>query len=160
MPEKKYQHSGQPTKCNHGIIDKLTSCILSGMTIERACEYVNIDTKTYYNWLNAGRNSTEDSIFREFFHSIIGIEAKCIERHLKKIDKSPEWKSSAWLLERRFRKEYGKKESLELSGPDGNPIEVQKKVAEYDELPEEALLEIEAIMRKHSKKDTEENPDE
>lgn len=56
----------------------------------------------------------------------------------------PQWQALAWILERRFPKQFGRR-LVEVSGRDGGPIEVEHDLTR---LSEEELTALEAILVK------------
>lgn len=62
MAEKKEKNPvWRPTKMSDEIVEKLEEIFKIDGTVEEACSYAGIDTKTYYNWLNSNE---------EFFHKM------------------------------------------------------------------------------------------
>jgi hypothetical protein len=53
-------------------------------------------------------------------------EAKLV----RKIFSSSQWQASAWLLERRNRPEYGRNQTVALTGPDGGAVQVEAASSE------------------------------
>ncbi len=97
------------TKLNPELQQQLVECIESGMYYDLACDAVGISKVTFWNWMNAGKaNKDEQSV--NFFNAIKKAKASCAKNALDMIKQHglKEWTASAWLLERRYRKLYGK----------------------------------------------------
>lgn len=52
------------------------------------------------------------------------------QHNLVRAERLPDWKAAAWMLERRFRDEYGTQRNIEISGAGGGPIEVEVATVE------------------------------
>ena len=113
---------GQPTKCTQEVIDGLAECV-QHVSIERACELLEICEKTYHNWKNRGEKGEEPYVY--FLQSIKKAEAERSQRRLKRIEKCAkdritfdkfgnkkitkgDWQALAWLEERQNRKEFSR----------------------------------------------------
>jgi hypothetical protein len=121
--------AGRRSKYTPETVDKLTQAIRLGATYELACMYAGIDGSTFYAW----RNSKP-----EFSDAIKAAEGDGAIKHLANIDRAangiknadghwvelPDWKASAWKLERRYPQMYGR-QAVEISGPDGGAIVVK-----------------------------------
>lgn len=121
--------AGRRSKYTPETVDKLTQAIRLGATYKLACDYAGIDTSTFYDWRNTKP---------QFSNAIKLAEGEGALKHLVNIDRAangikdadgnwielPDWKASAWKLERRYPQMYGR-QAIELSGPDGKEIKVK-----------------------------------
>lgn len=80
-----------------------------------AAEYVGVSRSTLHETID--RNE-------DFAERVKKAEADGKIKHLKKVGDANAWQASAWFLERKYPKEYGLKQTLEHSGPDGAPISI------------------------------------
>lgn len=134
--------AGAHCKLTPELQKKLIECIESGLVYDIACDAVGIDSSTFYRWLREGKaNLCEEK--NQFYWAIKKAKANCAKNLLDIIKKHgiKEWTASAWLLERRYRKYYGKdakelKEVLKLirllgkgEPTDGNFNEQKEKQA-------------------------------
>lgn len=62
---------------------------------------------------------------------------------------APDWRAAIWLLERRCSKRWGYKQSLELTGKDGGPIETQGTLTAT---PEAAARLVREKFGEHARK--------
>lgn len=46
---------------------------------------------------------------------------------IRRVGKAPQWQAAAWMLERKWGEEFGKKDKLEHTGKDGGAIEVKEQ---------------------------------
>ena len=106
------------TKLTPDIQKKIGDNITLGMPIKFAAEAAGITEQTFYNWLKRGENESKGKFF-EFAEHIKACKAKAVQLHLKLITKAASegtWQASAWLLERRYPEEFGKRDRLKLDG--------------------------------------------
>lgn len=122
---------GRPSKLTQARHNKIVADIRAGNYAQIAAVASGITEQTYYNWLNRGaeHKASDDpelrgSIYAKFFEAIKRAEAEAEVKQLRAMQTDDKWQRRAWWLERRFPKRWGQKQSLELSGPDGGPVEV------------------------------------
>lgn len=120
--------------------DKIVALLEEGRFKVHACAIANIHITTLHNWIEADEKELHRDIeldeteergegnkpwpgFTGFSSRVREAEAKyCIqaEAQLEKLasaGKNPDWKSEAWLLEKKFPKLYGEAaKQIELSG--------------------------------------------
>jgi hypothetical protein len=60
------------------------------------------------------------------------------------------WQAAAWFLERTNRKDYGRNESVEITGKDGGPVKSQ---VVGDDQREQVTALIDELAAKRAKKD-------
>lgn len=97
-------------------------CIVSGAPITHACKAAGIAYRTYRDWYNLGEKG--DPRYAGFFAKVQEAEGQFVATCTALIAKAAqrEWTAAAWLLERRYPKEFGRRQ--EISGPDGGPIPI------------------------------------
>lgn len=94
-------------------IEAVLNAISMGMTDSFACDYGGIAQSSFYEYLARAEQDFAESkttIYTEFSEKVKKARADFQMKHLVNITKASEegtWQSSAWLLERRFRKEFG-----------------------------------------------------
>ena len=83
-------------------------------------------TATFYNWLKKGE-AAKSGVFCEFFDAVSRAKADSALRLVSQITlQAPtDWRAAAFLLERRFPDDYGKR--TEVTGKDGGPVKVDAK---------------------------------
>jgi hypothetical protein len=120
----------RPTKLTPELQADLVRALASGAYIEAACEYVGIAPATYYGWIARANAEDAEPEFLEFLEAVKKARAANIRRHIKIIRKAgkEQWQASAWFLERRDAKNFGKKEVEEL-------VALRKEVAEMKAKP-------------------------
>lgn len=65
---------------------------------------------------------------------------------IRRIKRSKDWRASAWLLERRWGSEFGRRDRLEHTGSEGGPIQTQSTL-DLRKLSETELDQLERIVR-------------
>lgn len=120
----------RPTKLTKARHDAIVKAIEQGNFAQVAAAANSITEQTYYNWLNRGQVDIEagtSSIYARFFEAVKEAEAQAEIRQMAELQRDDKWQRRAWWLERRFPKRWGQKQSLEVSGPEGGPVEVDAK---------------------------------
>ena len=127
---------GRPTKLTETRHNQIVRDIKAGNFAQVAAVASGITEQTYYNWLTRGQADlasddpeTRGSVYARFFEAIKRAEAEAEVKQLREMQRDDKWQRRAWWLERRFPKRWGQKQSLEVSGPDGGPVEVDSKAA-------------------------------
>lgn len=96
------------------VIDNICKAIGNGLTNKDACALCGIPEDTFYSWLRDAEKGTrnKDHLKQKIklAQSVKRAESTFKAFHLKNIIKSSneDWKASAWMLERKFPKEYAK----------------------------------------------------
>lgn len=103
---------GRNTKLNEELIQELCDLIAEGRTFADAARIRRVGESTLYRWLAEGRKENGKSLCRKLVARIDEAtdfsEAEAL--HALKISavKNSNWRSAAWLLERRFPEKYGR----------------------------------------------------
>lgn len=66
-----------------------------------------------------------------------------------------DWKAGGWYLERKYAKEFGSKNHLELTGEDGKPIKTQD--VNFGDMTAKDLMKISELLTNEPKRDTTES---
>lgn len=124
---------GRPTKFSPELQEIICKKIADGATYAEAAEAAGVDYTTLLKWRQAGEKAEGGKLF-EFYHAIKTAEDQSKQTLLKRIvtaGKDPKfWQANAWILERRFPQEYGRKDRMELTGKDGSSLVI--KVVKVD----------------------------
>ena len=100
-----------------------------GLTFNGACDLVGIAPQTFHEWIARGEGKHErpqTPQFAAFADAVKEARAVRDRRYVKVIEDAAlngTWQAAAWFLERTNRKEYGRNESVEITGKDGGPVE-------------------------------------
>lgn len=146
---------GRPTKLTEARHKAIVKAIREGNFAQVAAAAHGITEQTYYNWLTRGQADLdsgdperESSIFAKFFEAIKQAEAEAEIKMMRELQRDEKWQRRAWWLERRFPRRWGQKQSLEVSGPEGRPIEVnaQAELESFLHDRREAIREAQAAL--------------
>jgi hypothetical protein len=89
--------------------EDLIENLRTGMTIEAACLLAGIGRTTYYRWLD------EDEKWADECKSAVRFaEAVLLERVKQLAMDKMDWRAFAWILEKRFPDDYGKRQELKV----------------------------------------------
>ena len=106
---KKRQRKRKPTKVQSKVREDLIENLRTGMTIEAACLLAGIGRTTYYRWLD------EDEKWADECKSAVRFAEAVLLARVKQLamDKM-DWRAFAWILEKRFPDDYGKRQELKV----------------------------------------------
>ena len=105
-------------------IDILAAALRKGVIIKHACIGAGICEKTYHNWQNEasdneldpldpeealGKNPNRDDVLRYFVRETSRALNDYSSGLLEKIHNADSWQAAAWILERRFPEEFGRR---------------------------------------------------
>jgi hypothetical protein len=144
---------GRPTKITKEIQDKIIMLIKAGNYMETAASYVGLAQSTIRDWMRRGSREEErlnkdqdarpiksETPFMEFSVAIRKAQADAEIRDVNTIGRASllSWQAAAWRLERKYPDRWGKRESHEISGPGGSPVQVedvkQKLIEKFNSL--------------------------
>lgn len=86
------------------------------MPIKFAAQASGICEDTYYNWMQRGEEE-KTGPYAEFLEYIKECQAAGVEANLKLIKRASNagsWQASAWILERRYPEEFGRREKIDM----------------------------------------------
>lgn len=117
----------------------ILAAIRAGATYHHAAQAAGVSSNTFHDWLSKGRAERErldegrepDEQQAQYVALLTDVEsagAQGVIVHLGHINtaargtalRGPQWRASAWLLERRHPDDFGRR--VEVSGPGGLPI--------------------------------------
>jgi len=142
--------TGRRTLLDDQVLERISNALRNGAYIHHACEASGISTSTYHNWLERGRNErdrqnaglkpdTAEAPYLEFLEAIEKAQAEGALDLLGEIAnhaRNGTWQAAAWILERKFPRQWGRFDRTEHTGPEGGPMrldvsteELERKVA-------------------------------
>jgi hypothetical protein len=107
---------GRPTKLNAEVTKIVCENIELGLSYSLAAQGAGITSETFIQWVKKGEVG-EDKLYVDFLSSIKKSDAICAKRCLQHVRDAGEhgtWTASAWLLERRFPRDFGKTDQLHI----------------------------------------------
>ena len=119
---------GRPTKCNPKTIARIAKVLALGGTINSACRAGGIDTATYYSWLRRGEEGEDP--FVGFLSAVKESQAVAEHKALSIINEAmlDHWQAAAWLLERRYPDDYGRRQRMDIGADKNQELEVVVKI--------------------------------
>ena len=114
--------AGRPCKLNDDMRIAICAHIANGHTYQDACLLCGITEQTLISWRKQGAKDT-DGIFFELLQGIKAADASFKETHLSVIRNEPHWTAHAWLLERKYPQEFGRRETIALEDKLGSFVE-------------------------------------
>jgi hypothetical protein len=104
---------GRPTKLTKEVEEAICNAIISGATYRAASEAAGIAYETFNEWMKDERPQ-----YVKFSDSIRAANGKARTELIKKIRKhgDKDWRALAWILERRFKDEYGNSVDVTTGG--------------------------------------------
>ena len=164
---------GRPTKLTPKKREIIIEAVERGNYIETAAALAGVSEATVYNWRNRGKRELErlekypdaeisktERPFLEFLEAYTRALAVAEDLDVQNINKAAkdDWRASAWKLERRNPKKWGKKERLDANlqhtGKDGGPIETESTFDLSNLSDEELALLGSIIAKNNSSEDT------
>lgn len=119
---------GRPPKLTQELITTICNAIRMGSYVETAVIYAGINKETFHNWVRKG-NAKPSSIYGHFNDSVQKAWSESELRGVSDIDKAakgekdpttgewvlkPDWKATAWRLERQHAKHWSPKQTVKL----------------------------------------------
>jgi transposase len=114
---------GRPTKLSPETREKLVEVIEAGNYYSVACQASGISYHTFLRWMERGEDGEVN--FCDFCNAIKKAEATAETRLVAEIQKDDSWQSKAWMLERKHPDRWGRKERVEHTGTQGQPMELR-----------------------------------
>jgi len=105
---------------------EIAGYIADGNTIQASCAAAGIHRTTYYDWLDRGRDGDESNggLYVMFAEMIEKAESAAEMDHVSNIKSAGRvtWQASAWWLERRNPKDWGKRPPPPEETPDDDLV--------------------------------------
>lgn len=125
-------------------MDRLTKAIKAGNTLEASCKYAGVAYSTFRFWVLKGEDMIkkkergETGIKKEFIEFLEILHAAEAEAQINLVTKiniagEKDWRAYAFILERRFGKDWAKKVHLEESGSKEIKIVFEDEDANHNE---------------------------
>jgi transposase len=117
QPETKTMAGGRPSKLNDELCQAICKNISQGNTLTYSVQKEGLSYQSFLNWMKKGEESkTQSGKFFEFFEAIKKAQEEGknslvtgIREHGKK-----NWQAMAWLLERMYPNEFGRRENVKM----------------------------------------------
>ena len=134
------------TKLTDEFITEFCKYVSNGVSIKDACSVCGISEVTFYQWKKEAEFKKSDPLYKsvvnrelkiKFSNEIKKAEVKFKSYHLSNITNASQsdWKASAWILERKYPKEYARvdRNAVVLSSDNGILPEVLDVLKAFNE---------------------------
>lgn len=140
---------GRRTKLTPEIQEKIVSAIRAGNYANVAAEYAGIGERTFYRWLERGREANR-GIYWHFWQAVKKAEREAEVRAVAIIQKHMEgnWQAAMTYLERKFPQRWSRRDRLEHTGADGGPIRSEQQLTVVDIPYDKLTIELRRQMLK------------
>lgn len=108
--QKKTKRQTARTTGQQVIKEEILENLRTGMTIEAAALLAGVCRSTYYNYRENDPKFAEEADQASRF-----AEAVCLERIKQAAMDKMDWRAWAWILEKRFPDDYGKRQELQVN---------------------------------------------
>jgi hypothetical protein len=160
MSDQKPAKMGRQSLLTEETEERIVSAVRGGAYLDDASAYAGISRHTLFLWLRQGRAAAErlergeslserEERLLNFLNSVEKARADAAIRNLMVIQQAGQegnWQASAWYLERTNPKKWGRHETVEITGAEGGPIQVEVSAKETlrakFEAAERAALEV------------------
>lgn len=127
-----------PSKLTPKVIEGIVEALKVSVPLNHAAAAQGVSETQVHEWMKRGRAGEKP--YDEFSDAVTRAQSQAVLNLTSIALGGGKGSSQAtWLLERRYRQEYGPTQRIEHSGPDGKPIEVKKSVRE---MTDEELMQI------------------
>lgn len=154
MSEVEARPTGRPRKLTPELQERYLSYVRTGVSNKVAALAAGISPTTVMEWIarGEGRHPARDGdeVFAGFAEAVARVRSER-EAYLAGLiaAAAPEdWKAAAWLLERGMPDTYGRSNRVELSGPQGTPIEVARADVVEQPIDMEAVEAMRQVMER------------
>lgn len=134
-------------KLTREVAAKIISRMSRGYYLETAAYWAEVSPRTVYKWMAKGKKTPGVGKYGKFYSAVKKALANCTGNFHDQIVRKgkKEWTALAWVMERRFPKQYGRKEvvTVEDKGAPRQQMTIDQLVrwAERIEASEKALTD-------------------
>jgi transposase len=143
---------GRPDGLTEAAADRIVNALRAGAYTAEAAAHAGVSVRTFQRWRARGEQADAEERYRTFAERAAKAEAeaKVFAIGIVRTAMSQDWRAAAWLLEHRWPQEWGRR-NVEVTGPEGGPVEVQE-AGRWDlgALSDEELELLETLRKKAS----------
>ena len=124
---------GRKPKLNPDTQERIVSAIAAGNYNSVAAQYGGISEGTFYRWMEQGEKASS-GLYHEFHEAVKKAESQAEVRNVAIIERAAQdtWQAAAWWLERKHFARWGRKERIEATGKDGQPLIIRVVYDDHD----------------------------
>lgn len=133
---------GRPSKLTPEIQTRIVEAVTAGNYMETAAAYAGVGVSTFYRWMQEGEDPKSPKRKREFREAVLQARAQAEVRNVTLIQRAANdgsWQAASWFLERSFQAKWGKNARVELTGANGDPLQLEVSVDQLNAKIEELL---------------------
>ena len=128
---------GRATALTPAVADRIVSAVEVGVSWKDSAAAAGINEATLHRWRERGREGRAP--YRAFCERLDAAAARSVvamQITVRQAASNGDWKAAAWFLERRRPDDYAprSKTQVEVSGPQGAPIEVEVHSPSVEEI--------------------------
>lgn len=101
----------RPSKLSEDLIEKLSNCVVMGMSKENACRFCLIHSSTLSNWIAEYQQGSDDPLLEKLVSSLSKSRAKfeesMVNSLLSSAQEKSDWRGFSYMLEKRERTQWG-----------------------------------------------------
>jgi transposase len=133
--------AGRPRKIGEAERKQIIAVVKVGGSMSDAAGIVGVSLKTIQN---AYRHNPD------FYAGVMKAKRDGKLQLIKKVKSAKPWQAAAWMLERKYGQEFGRKDRHEHTGANGGPIKSETKVGPLDlsKLSDEELETLRGLRAK------------
>lgn len=152
--------AGRKCKLNDELTAVICDNISLGLSYTLTCQAAGIHFDTFNEWMKKGEAGGEEK-FVDFYSKVRAAEAICARNSLERIREAADngtWNAAAWLLERRYPSDYGRKDRIDMKAKTEN-VSIDVTVNEQEISARRSSL-LSRILGDIAANSIEENPGE
>lgn len=133
------------TKFNPETCHKIIQALEAGNYRKTAAALADVSETQFYHWMQRGETAKSGK-YAEFAESVKKAEEKAKAYHLQQIRKASEngsWQASAWYLERKHYKEWGRKQQVDMTADVKADVKSENMVTIFKPNVQETILKEE-----------------
>lgn len=101
------------------VTELVCRALRAGAPMQHAASYAGISESTFHVWLKSGRSEEGTPLERQFAFEIDKALAEVVVSGIARIAGSDDWRAHAWILERRFPRDFGQITRTEVANAPG-----------------------------------------
>lgn len=120
---------GRPPKISATLIAAIAETVRKGNYLDTAARLHGVSRVSFHEWMKKG-HAQKRGLYRDFLNALeqAQAEADTIDHEFIRAASGKDWKAAAEHLRLRNQGRYGRSR-VEVSGPEGRPIQVESSVA-------------------------------
>ena len=108
----------RPTKLTPEMSQQIETALQSHVSIKATCDLVGLSEDCFYRWMREGEAASAGPK-RKFYEMVKKARAMSRVVLVNQISKDPSWQAKAWILERQYPQEFGRRQLIAHAGADG-----------------------------------------